>query len=94
MDKQFDYDGYMRKNPLLNEDENEPEVNKSEFFTKKAPGETVVAKYKNKTGPEGLMVSEILNLEKVLKTLMSQEDVDPKSLIKLVLKRIEYIKQI
>jgi hypothetical protein len=86
MQDNFDYDQYMKNNPLLSEEESD-----SRFYTKKDP---ILAKHQNKTGPLGLIVSDLNNLEKVLNTLRKQPDVGRDQIIDLVIKTIKDIKSI
>jgi hypothetical protein len=84
MSKEFNYEEYLKNNPLLSEDD-------STFYVKKDP---ILAKHQNKTGQLGLIVSDLNNLEKVLNTLRKQPDVGRDQIIDLVLKTIKDIKSI
>lgn len=55
---------------------------------------SVLDKYQNKTGPEGLIISKLNVLEKVLKQLKKTKNVDGDKVIDMVLKTFDEIREI
>jgi len=55
---------------------------------------SVLDKYQNKTGPEGLIISKLIVLERVLKQLKKTGNVDGDKVIDMVLKTFDEIREI
>lgn len=55
---------------------------------------SVLDKYQNKTGPEGLVISKLIVLERVLKQLKKTGNVDGDKVIDMVLKTFDEIREI
>lgn len=80
----------MKKSELrqIIREEMKPQIN--EGITYK-----LLDKYQNKTGPEGLIISKLIVLERVLMRInKSSEPIDGKSIIELVLKTFSDIRKI
>jgi hypothetical protein len=54
----------------------------------------LLTKYQNKTGPEGLIISKLLTLEKALIQIKQDPEVNGTSVINLVLKTFNDIRKI
>jgi 5'-deoxynucleotidase YfbR-like HD superfamily hydrolase len=54
----------------------------------------ILNKFQNRTGPEGLIISKLIVLEKVLKQLSKLDDIDGKKVIEMVLKTFDEIREI
>ena len=55
---------------------------------------SAINKYKDKTGPEGLIISKLTVLEKTLKQLSKTNNIDGKKVIEMVLKTFDEIREI